>query len=60
MKPTVKTTGGPEHPGQEVPAAGEAMHRLAADLYPICRSIIGNGGPRDTSPPPGPYPAHAS
>jgi aminopeptidase-like protein len=24
-------------------AAGEAMHRLAADLYPICRSITGNG-----------------
>jgi aminopeptidase-like protein len=26
-----------------VAAAGEAMHRLAADLYPICRSITGNG-----------------
>jgi aminopeptidase-like protein len=24
-------------------AAGEAMHRLAAELYPICRSITGNG-----------------
>lgn len=24
-------------------AVGEAMHRLAADLYPICRSITGNG-----------------
>jgi aminopeptidase-like protein len=29
--------------GGDATAAGKAMHRLAADLYPICRSITGNG-----------------
>jgi aminopeptidase-like protein len=28
---------------KECAALGEAMHRLAADLYPICRSITGEG-----------------
>ncbi len=29
--------------GNDDIAAGEAMHRLATDLYPICRSITGDG-----------------
>jgi aminopeptidase-like protein len=36
-------TDAPLPPTDAVEAAGEAMHRLAADLYPICRSITGNG-----------------
>src|SRR5262245_6846050 len=27
----------------ELNAAGDSMYRLIADLYPICRSITGNG-----------------
>jgi aminopeptidase-like protein len=30
-------------PGPDAAAAGLAMHRLAAELFPICRSITGNG-----------------
>lgn len=29
--------------GHDATAIGEAMHRLATDLYPLCRSITGNG-----------------
>jgi len=29
--------------GDETVGTGEAMHRLAVELYPICRSITGNG-----------------
>ena len=36
-------TGIPVSRGPDVTGVGEAMHRLAADLYPICRSITGNG-----------------
>ena len=32
-----------EHSSVECAALGEAMHRFAADLYPICRSITGEG-----------------
>ena len=28
---------------QQDPAAGEAMHRFIAEMYPICRSITGDG-----------------
>jgi aminopeptidase-like protein len=37
----------PVSSGEGPTAAGEAMHRLASELYPICRSITGNGV-RDT------------
>ena len=30
-------------PQSDIDAAGRAMHALAAELYPICRSITGNG-----------------
>jgi aminopeptidase-like protein len=33
----------PSGPAEEDTAAGQAMHKLAAELYPICRSITGNG-----------------
>ncbi len=36
-------TGLPLTLGHDATAVGEAMHRLAADLYPICRSITGSG-----------------
>lgn len=29
--------------GHDATAVGDAMHHLAAELYPICRSITGNG-----------------
>jgi aminopeptidase-like protein len=36
-------TGPPLTLGYDATAIGEAMHRLATDLYPICRSITGRG-----------------
>lgn len=36
-------TEAPFSPTETAATAGEAMHRLAAELYPICRSITGNG-----------------
>ena len=33
----------PEQRGDSVQSIGQAMHNLAGELYPICRSITGNG-----------------
>ena len=33
----------PQHEEQELGLVGEAMHRFVTELYPICRSITGNG-----------------
>jgi aminopeptidase-like protein len=39
----VKTSTRSDGVLQDGSGVGEAMHRLAADLFPICRSITGNG-----------------
>src|ERR1043165_8151146 len=33
----------PQRTSTDLASAGERMHRLIADLYPICRSITGDG-----------------
>ena len=42
MPPTPTTVPWPDDPAEPA-AVGEAMYALVADLYPICRSITGDG-----------------
>ena len=45
MRAAVSVTGTPSATGEPAPPAGvgQALHAFAAQLYPICRSITGNG-----------------